>query len=67
MKVIVKNARLSFNDIFTPKSVNNGKPAFSATAICLDGDEEGIVDIGDLTALIAYLFIPPNPVPGDCQ
>lgn len=44
MKVILKNARLSFNDLFTPKSVNNGKPAFSATAICLNGDEEGNPD-----------------------
>jgi hypothetical protein len=29
----------------------------------VDGDSEGLVDIGDLTALIAYLYIPPNPVP----
>jgi hypothetical protein len=29
----------------------------------VDGDPEGLVDIGDLTALIAYLYIPPNPVP----
>ena len=29
----------------------------------VDGDEEGIVDIGDLTALIGYLFIPPNEEP----
>jgi hypothetical protein len=44
MKVIVKSARLSFNDIFTPKAINGGKPAFSATAICLNGDEEGNPD-----------------------
>jgi hypothetical protein len=31
----------------------------------VDGDPAGLVDIGDLTALIAYLYIPPNPVP-DC-
>lgn len=29
----------------------------------VDGDANEIVDIGDLTALIAFLFIPPNPVP----
>jgi hypothetical protein len=29
----------------------------------LDGDASDIVDIGDLTALIAYLYIPPNPAP----
>jgi len=44
MKVILKNARLSFNDLFAPKAVNNGKPAFSATLICLNGDEEGNPD-----------------------
>ena len=31
-----------------------------------DGDTEGIVDIGDLTDLIAYLYIPPNPEPAAC-
>jgi hypothetical protein len=30
----------------------------------VDGDTEELVDIGDLTALISYLYIPPNPVPG---
>jgi len=29
----------------------------------VDNDPSGIVDIGDLTALIAYLFIPPNTPP----
>jgi hypothetical protein len=29
----------------------------------LDGDESGLVDIGDLTALITYLYIPPNTEP----
>jgi photosystem II stability/assembly factor-like uncharacterized protein len=29
----------------------------------VDGDPDGLIDIGDLTALIAYLYIPPNPVP----
>jgi hypothetical protein len=31
----------------------------------VDGDASGLVDYGDLTALIAYLFIPPNPAPDD--
>jgi hypothetical protein len=31
----------------------------------VDGDVLELVDIGDLTALISYLYIPPNPVP-DC-
>jgi hypothetical protein len=29
----------------------------------VDGDPDGLVDIGDLTALINYLYIPPNPEP----
>jgi hypothetical protein len=29
----------------------------------VDNDESGMVDIGDLTALIGYLYIPPNPEP----
>jgi hypothetical protein len=29
----------------------------------VDGDPAGLVDIGDLTALIAYLYVPPNPTP----
>jgi hypothetical protein len=33
----------------------------------VDGDGEGVVDIGDLTALIAYLYISPNPPPAFCQ
>ena len=44
MKVIVKAARLSFNDIFTPKTIGKGKPSFSATLICLNGDEDGNPD-----------------------
>jgi hypothetical protein len=31
----------------------------------VDNDPDDIIDIGDLTALIQYLYIPPNPVP-DC-
>lgn len=34
MKVLIKNARLSFNDLFKAKVVNDGDPAFSATVIC---------------------------------
>jgi hypothetical protein len=29
----------------------------------VDGDAEELIDIGDLTALVAYLYIPPNPEP----
>jgi hypothetical protein len=29
----------------------------------VDGDSEELIDIGDLTALIRYLYIPPNPEP----
>ena len=36
MKVFVKNVRLSFNDLFTPKSINGGDPKFTGTFICLD-------------------------------
>lgn len=36
MKVIVKNARLSFNDLFKAKGINGGDPKFSATLICSD-------------------------------
>lgn len=41
MKVIIKNSRLSFNDLFVAKSIKGGKARFSATLICLNGDEEG--------------------------
>lgn len=36
MKVIVKNARLSFNDLFEPKGFKDSDPAFGATLICSD-------------------------------
>lgn len=36
MKVIIKNARLSFHDLFEPKSMDGGKPKFNATLICGD-------------------------------
>jgi hypothetical protein len=29
----------------------------------IDGDPDGLVDIGDLTALITYLYVPPNSAP----
>jgi hypothetical protein len=29
----------------------------------VDGDEAELIDIGDLTALISYMYIPPNPEP----
>jgi photosystem II stability/assembly factor-like uncharacterized protein len=29
----------------------------------VDNDAEEVIDIGDLTALVAYLYIPPNPEP----
>jgi hypothetical protein len=29
----------------------------------VDDDPEELVDIGDVTALIMYLYIPPNPPP----
>ncbi len=44
MKVIVKNARLSFSDLFKPKSIGASEPKFTATAICLNGDESGNPD-----------------------
>ena len=41
MKVIIKFARLSFNDIFEPKLIGNStEPKFSATLICLEPDAE---------------------------
>lgn len=36
MKIIIKNARLSFNDLWESKSINGGKPKFTSTLICLD-------------------------------
>lgn len=52
MKVIVKNARLSFNDLFMAKAVGKGsKPKFSATLICLNGDEEGNPDGPETTVV----------------
>ena len=40
MKVIVKAARMGFNDIFQAKSIKGGKPRYSITAICMTGGEE---------------------------
>lgn len=39
MKVIVRNARLSFNDLFEPKSFKEGDPSFGVTLICSDDTE----------------------------
>ncbi len=36
MKVIIKNARLSFHDLFTARGFQGGDPKFSATLICGD-------------------------------
>lgn len=52
MKVIIKSARLSFNDLFTAKAISGGKPRFSATCICLNGDEEGNPD--GLETVVVY-------------
>jgi hypothetical protein len=52
MKVIVKNARLSFNDLFKAKSIRGGKPRFSTTLICLNGDEDGNPD--NLETVVIY-------------
>ena len=49
MKIIVKNARLSFNDLFTAKAIKGGAPRFSATLICLDGS-----DASELQTTITY-------------
>lgn len=34
MKIIIRNARLSFNDLFAAKSINGGEPKFTVTGIC---------------------------------
>lgn len=39
MKVLVRNARLSFNDIFEPKSFEGSEPSFGVTLICSDETE----------------------------
>jgi len=39
MKVIVRNVRLGFNDLFEPKSVMDGDPKYSCTLICSDETE----------------------------
>jgi hypothetical protein len=36
MEVKIRNARMSFMDLFTPKSINGGDPKFSGTFICTD-------------------------------
>jgi hypothetical protein len=60
----------------TPEGVSQGQDDVVEAAIewirtrcCValtgnvDNDPDGLVDIGDLTALISYLYIPPNPEP----
>jgi hypothetical protein len=32
----------------------------------IDGDINGLIDVGDLTALIAYLYIDQNAAPAPC-
>jgi len=65
MKVIVKNVRLSFNDLFTPKSINGGAPKYTATLICSDetklrfANKEGeqvIVPHGKLQAVCEHVL-----------
>jgi hypothetical protein len=48
----------------------SGPHCFTITDRCcrgstgnIDYDPDNLVDIGDVTALISYLYIPPNPVP----
>ena len=36
MKIIVRNCRLSFNDLFEAKAIKDGKPRFSAVGILSD-------------------------------
>jgi hypothetical protein len=43
MKVIVRNGRLSFNDLFEPKSFKDSEPSFGVTLICSD-DTELLID-----------------------
>jgi len=49
MKVIVKNARLSFNDLFEAKSFEGSKPSFGATLICSD-DTTIQIETGEIDA-----------------
>lgn len=46
MKVILKNVRLSFNDLFVAKSINGGAPCFGATFIC-SADSKIVVEGAD--------------------
>ncbi|MDB9741478.1 DUF2815 family protein [Akkermansiaceae bacterium] len=36
MKILAKDVRMSFNDLYQAKAVNDGDPKFSITAICSD-------------------------------
>jgi len=58
------------SDQSAPASTTSLATQVTAAGCCIgmtgniDGDPEEIIDIGDLTALISYLFIPPNEAPG---
>lgn len=54
MKVILRNARLSFNDIFEPKSINGGKPKFTGTFICSDDTKVKFANKDGKQVLVAH-------------
>jgi PKD repeat protein len=56
----------NYDPIATGGSVTMTGCCFGLTGN-VDGDIDEIVDIGDLTALISYLYIPPNPEPPCAQ
>lgn len=51
MKVILKNARLSFHDLFEPRGFQGGDPKFSATLICGDDTKVKVVQDGETVIL----------------
>jgi hypothetical protein len=74
MRFVAENATSVIEELTELKVTAGSIGYFTLTEItsgccCLgftgnvDGDPVDIVDIGDLTALISYLYIPPNPVP----
>jgi hypothetical protein len=58
----VKTARAWYGEHLRPGCTNLFGCCIGITGN-VDGDFAELVDIGDLTALIAYLYIPPNPQP----
>jgi N-acetylneuraminic acid mutarotase len=56
-------------DIYNPDQEDADSNGVGDLCCCLDltgnvdNDGQSLVDIGDLTALISYLYIPPNPSP----